>query len=434
MVAGKREKTTQSGIYRYQTRNGTRYEVVAPGLTDPVTGTKGTQRTKGGLLTMKAAKEQRAAFWAEAEHAAGTGGRDWTVAELAGRWLLDLERTGKVKPTSVMKYERRLERHILPGIGKLRVREVTVLRLQALFDAKRTEMGANSLLSLHLPIRAMFRRAVLWGIIPFNPADGVSLPVRPSSPGKAWSVQDLKRFLSETRADPHGVIGRLLLLTGMRIGELVTLRWTDLDLDRATMRIERTLTRSRANKRVAGQSPKTGAGARELLLTAGCVAALKRHRAAVDARAEADPAWSDEGWVFPGRHGTCWNEQTPRCWLDRQTARLGLDRLRLHDTRHTHATIGRRLGVDRAIMAQRLGHRIPGATAGYEHLTAEAQRPLVEAFEVAIGERTDPKLTRRPQRRKRGRANGPKRCGKSGSRPHRRRIVDHAHHSSDGER
>lgn len=384
-----REKTREPNIWRYQTKAGTRYRVVVEGEKDPVSG-KRVQRVRSSIRTMEEAKKVRAELVNEAAR-----GPDWTVEELAERWLVDLERTGRVKPTTVMKYERRLCNHVLPGLGKEKVREVSVLRLQALFDAKARAMSASSLLTLHQPVRGMFGRAVLWGLIPVNPAVGVSLPARPPSPGRAWSIEEVRAFLARTRSDDLYPIGRLLLLTGARIGELVTLRWEDVDLDAGVITIARTLTRSRTNQRVPGDGPKSRAGRRAILLTAGCVAALRRQRRRNEERAASDPAWSDEGWVFPGRHGRCWNEQTTRAWFERRMGEIGLPRLRLHDGRHTHATIGRKLGVSADIMAARLGHRVPGMTAVYTHLDAEAQRPLVDALERALRESGDRTVTAR---------------------------------------
>jgi integrase len=336
------------------------------------------------LKSVAEARKWRSAFELAAQPIA-VRAKDWTVADLAAEWLRDLERSRRVDPSTIAMHELRLRRHLLPEIGGVKVTAVEPLRLVELFAAKLASgLAPGTVSGVQSTAGALFGRARIWGLRPDNPAAGLSRPARPASPGRAWTLAQARLFLERSRLltgrygagedDPCWPLGWLLLETGMRIGEALTLGWGDLDLGRGVVRVERTLTRDRANVRVVGDGAKTDGSRREIALSAFCVAALERQRE----RTGSLP------FVFPSRTGGLWNAQTPLVWLARRAIEFGLPALRIHDLRHTNATIMRALGIDRDVRAWRLGHRIPGQTAAYEHPDVELQRAAAEAIGRAL--------------------------------------------------
>lgn len=391
-----RTRTKHPGISSYKTQSGTRYRIVAPGLVDPLTGIQGKQRTKAGFKTLDAAKTARAEMLAERTVAVAL---DWTVQQLADRWITELVESGEVAASSIAAYESALNTYWLPALGAMRARDVATFRIQEMIRAM-SAAGAkpNTVINRFQPLRTMFGRALAWQVVTINPAIGVKVPRRLESPGRAWSVDEVKRIIAVLPPDDHGRFVEVLVTTGLRIGELIALRWEDVDLGTGVIAVRRTLSKTRDRKAIVRDGAKTRTGERHVLLLPGCTKLLRRQRETVTARREQDAQWDDQDLVFPSYHGKLITSGTPKNWLKAAADRAGVDALRVHDLRHTHATILQALGVEERIIEARLGHKRPGMTARYTHINVESQRGAIEALERVLYGQNDTRLTRRLKR------------------------------------
>lgn len=391
-----RTRTKHPGITSYKTQSGTRYRVIAPGQIDPLTGAQGKQQTKAGFTTIDAAKKARAEMVAKNKVATTL---DWTVQQLAERWLTELVESGEVTESTIASYETVLNAYWLPALGKIKARDVATFRIQEMIRAM-TLAGAmpNTVINRFQPIRTMFGRALAWQVVSANPAIGVKVPRRGESPGRAWSLDEVKRVMAVLPDDHRGWFVEVLVTTGLRIGELIALRWEDVDLDTGMIAVRRTLTKNRQRKTVIRDGAKTRSSERQVLMLPACTAILRRQSQAVQASRAVEPIWDDDDLVFPSSHGKPFAAGTPMHWVIDAAGAAGVKLLRVHDLRHTHATILHALGIEERIIEARLGHKRPGMVARYTHIDVEAQRVAIEALQGALYKQTDTTLTQRRKR------------------------------------
>ena len=157
--------------------------------------------------------------------------------------------------------------------------------------------------------------------------------------------------------------------TGMRRGEVLGLRWVDVDLELARVAVRQT--RVLAGRQVVTSEPKTSRGRRSIALDPRTVAALRSWRAAqLEERLAWGAAWTDSGLVFTREDGTPMHPEWLSDAFDWRIRTTGLPRIRFHDLRHTHASLGLAAGVPVKVMSERLGHSTSSFTAdAYQHVT-----------------------------------------------------------------
>jgi integrase len=188
---------------------------------------------------------------------------------------------------------------------------------------------------------------------------------------RTWTTSKLRSFLnaSVSSDDRYQAAWMLLATTGARRGEVLGLRWDDLDLDVGRASIEQTVIAVR--HAVQFGTPKTAKGARTLRLDAGTVAALKAHRTRqLEERMAVGPGYCDHGLVFAKVDGEPLHPERFSREFDRRVERWGLPRIRLHDLRHTWATLALEANVPAKVVSERLGHANISVTMDiYSHVT-----------------------------------------------------------------
>ncbi len=216
----------------------------------------------------------------------------------------------------------------------------------------------------------------------------------------AWSNEEAQAFLEATRHDRLFFGWFLLLARGLRRGELCGLRWQDVDFAAKVLRV--TETRIVVGGEVLSSVPKTASGRRTLPLDDDLVAVLKAHRArqAVE-RLAAGPAYEDGGWLLANELGRPYNPQAISASFVRRTTVAGIRRIRLHDTRHTAASLMLADGVPTKVVSEMLGHAGPTITlALYAHvipgMAEEAGASLSAALLRGREGSVDKVLTSRP--------------------------------------
>jgi len=201
----------------------------------------------------------------------------------------------------------------------------------------------------------------------------------------AWTEGEATGFLAAVRDERLYPLWRLVLATGLRQGELCGLRWSDVDLE--VGRLEVVTTRVVAETVVTG-APKTKAGARLVALDAGTVIGLTAwRRRQLEERLAAGPAWSDHQLVLVDELGVPPHPETVTRWWNEAVARARVRRIRLHDARHTAATLALRAGVPLKVVTQRLRHADVAVTMRvYQHVTAQDDQAAADALGRALGD------------------------------------------------
>ena len=277
-----------------------------------------------------------------------------TGAFLREDWLPGLR--AQVRPSTWAEHKSKVEVHLAPALGGVLLQRLTPGHLNALY-AGLLERGlsARTVLHVHATIRRALADATRWGLVPRN----VALLASPPRPGRTelqvWTAADLRGFLAHVQGDRLYALWLLAASTGMRRGEVLGLQWPDVDLGRARVGVRRSLVT--VGHQVVVSEPKTAKGRRSVALDPATVAAIKawrRHQTAE--RLAWGPAWTDSGLVFTREDGRPLHPREVTRAFTRRVLAAELPMIRLHDLRHTHATLALAAGVHPKIVQERLGH------------------------------------------------------------------------------
>lgn len=292
---------------------------------------------------------------------------------LLEEWLPTLH---GLKSTTRQGYRDLVTAYVVPHLGDVRLCDLTPGQVAKFYDKLRTSgrrrprkdvdgnesfaLSESTVHHVHVALSAALGHAVEAGLLRTSPVATLPRKARPKVDAskrpemKVWTVEECQTFLATAKGDRLGVAYELALATGLRRGELAGLRWADVDLAGAIVSVRRnTVT---IGYDTEDGTPK-GGRARTVDIDADTVTALKAHRKAqLEERMAWGEAWQDHGLVFTREDGAPVHPQTLLHHLRRLSRAAGVPEVRLHDLRHTHATLGLAAGVAPKVMQERLGH------------------------------------------------------------------------------
>jgi integrase len=347
---------------------------------DPATGKRLT-KAETFYGTRREAEEEwtRKAVMYRAGRSRSRAPRDMSVRDLAEEWLADLERQGRASGT-LRQYRHHLERWILPRIGNFRIHRLTERDLRQLLDGLPSTLSPRTRAITQQVLHAMLRTAVRWGFIATSPAESLSRPRVPRFRPELWQEEELRAFWEACESERLGTLFRVLVLTGLRIGEALGLRWVDVDLDRGTLSIVRQLD-TRSAKRLS--QPKSERGRRVVAIGPQAVGLLHawRDRQAEEHRLRG----SEPDLVFDSTTGTPLLYRNVMRTYQRLCKRAGVRPIRIHDLRHLHATLLLQAGVHPQVVSERLGHASVAFTLEtYSHVLPHLQTEAARRVEAAV--------------------------------------------------
>jgi integrase len=307
-----------------------------------------------------------------------------TVGAYLDQWLRDYVEPS-LAPKTIATYRDVIRVHFVPTLGSLELTALRPSHIQSLYTRMLGRLSPRSVLRYHQILHAALRQAVRWQLLVRNPADAVEPPRAPRREIRATTPEQARAAMAAADATPIGAFVRLALLTGMRRGELLGLRWADVDLAGGTLHIQQTAQRI-TGQGIVFRQPKTRLSRRSVALSSDAVAALRQHRVRqAEARLLAGPAYADGDLVFATSIGTPMEPgNLLRAWYD-VTATAGLPGLRLHDLRHAHATLMLGQGVHPKIVSERLGHASVNITLDtYSHVMPGLQAAAAEALDSLL--------------------------------------------------
>lgn len=238
---------------------------------------------------------------------------------------------------------------------------------------------------IHVTAVIAFNAAVAQGLLRANPATRATAPKRRDA-GElhTWPKEELRTFLEATREDRLHALWRLLAMTGMRRGEALGLAWSDVDLSGARVVIQRA--RVLNGDQVLEHAPKTRAGRRPVPLDAATVAVLKEwKKRQTEERLAWGPAWMDSGYVFTSEDGLPLHPGMATKRFGEAVTRAGVPAIRLHDLRHTSATLALAAGVHPKVVQERLGHATISQTLDtYSHTTPSLHEGAAETLAASV--------------------------------------------------
>lgn len=305
-----------------------------------------------------------------------------------GAYLIDwLERRRTdLRPTTIYGYRKVIEGRIVPELGMVRLADLDARTLERWYQSLAVDKGLSpkTIANTAGVLSVALADAVRLRLLRHNPAKEARVPRRAHREMSAWSAAEAEAFLDAVAGDRFYAMWRLVLTTGLRRGEVCGLRWQDVDLGAAVVEIVET--RVVAEREVHGP-PKTAAGTRRIALDQATVSALHGwRRRQAEERLAAGSAWTDSGRVFVDELGVPPHPETVTRWWREAVQSAGARSIRLHDARHTAATLLLRAGVPVKVVTQRLGHADVAVTMRvYQHTTAQDDQAAAAAIGRALG-------------------------------------------------
>ncbi len=311
-------------------------------------------------------------------------GDDQTLSAYLDRWLNGSVK-GSLKPSTFESYERMIRNHIKPALGHRKLKNLAPDHVQYFYQSRLDHgLAPGTVRLMHGILHKALEQAVKWGSVPRNVCKATTPPEPNPEEIHPLDAEQAKRILEAARGNRLEALYVLAVTAGLRIGELLGLRWEDVDLDAATLRVRRT--RSQAKTGPAFTAPKNGKG-RSIRLTGRAVEALKSHKAAQNAeRLKLGDLWEDNGLIF------CTTAGRPLDFRNVATAsfkpllkKAGLPDIRFHDLWHTCATLLLSRGHHPKLVQELLGHSSVAMTLDrYSHVLPGMSDQTAAAMEAAL--------------------------------------------------
>ena len=301
----------------------------------------------------------------------------YTVGQWMDVWFEDCAKI-KVRPSSHQTYRGYIDNHIKPDIGSIPLSKLSSLDLQKFYkkllsggrveriESKKQpkELSAKMVRNINQVISSAMEFAKSQKLIAANPTDGCALPKLEHREMKTLTVEQLTSFLREAKASGVFELYYIELATGLRRGELLGLKWEDINLEQGIIRVRRQV--ARINGEVVEAPLKTKNSYRGVSIGTDAVEILKGQKRKINGTSE---------YVFPSPSGGPISPDSVLHMLHRVLKRAGLPKVRFHDLRHTFATLALQNGVDIKTVSGMLGHYSAGFTLDtYAHVTTAAQK------------------------------------------------------------
>jgi integrase len=254
------------------------------------------------------------------------------------QWLEDVHKP-TIRISTLYRYRGILDNHILPELGHIQLQRLTAQQVQALYAKKTREgLAPSSIVKIHQILHMALDSAVRWRLVSRNVCDDVSPPSREKHEIQPLTKEQAQRLLQVARGHRLEALLTLALATGMRRGEMLGLRWSDIDLVRGSLQVRRSMNRVGKNG-VVESGPKTAKGRRSIVLPQFVIEVLKQHRIRqVEARLKAGEQWEDHDWVFCNIYGRFLEPVIVHRLFKKLLADARLPQIRFHDLRHSAAT------------------------------------------------------------------------------------------------
>ncbi len=314
-----------------------------------------------------------------------------TLEKYMRDWLRD-HITGGLSPTSADGYNVNIEKHIIPYIGKIVLSELRPGHIKGLYDKLIAEgrsdgqggLSPASIRYIHRNLRAALQEALRMRIINENPASLVKLPKVVKYKPTIYDENEIKKLIEAVRNTDLEISITLDIVCGLRRGELLALRWCDIDLKNKTLTVKNNFVST--TKGTFTRETKTEAGQRIIRIPESIITMLEKHRIRVsENKSKLGEAYIDKDLICCQANGEPYEPKYFSKKFSKFLRIHKLKKLRLHDLRHTNATLMLRYGIPAKIVSQRLGHSSVNVTLDiYTHVQADMQTEVTDKIENGI--------------------------------------------------
>ena len=307
------------------------------------------------------------------------------VGEYLERWLVDSV-LDTVRPTTYERYEQIVRIHVRPALGSVKLKNLTPVHVRGLYREKlEAGLSARTVQYIHVTLHKALKQAVQDGLIPRNATEAVKAPQVRREEMRPLSAEQVKVLLGVARGDRLEALYVLAIHTGLRQGELLGLKWEDVDLESGTLRVRRTLVTAKGGPVLT--APKTKGSRRSVKLTQGAVEALRSHlKHQLQEIDRAGSLWRENGLMFASESGEPLDRRyLTSCRYKALLKRAELPMIRFHDLRHTCATLLLSKNVNPKIVSEMLGHASIAITLDtYSHVLPNMRDQAAAAMEEAL--------------------------------------------------
>lgn len=348
----------------------------------------------------KAAEADLAKLYADKEKGEATASANPTIQEFGQLWLKEYPKMKNLSPVTVEGYRRMLDGRINQELGKLRIKKLSPRHLTQFYQklmeeapqghrSKQKTLTASSVLHYHRCLRSMLSYAVRQGFIPFNPAMRAEVPANDMQKGKAAKPEEAAAILRALDEEPLQYQAQitLALMGQLRRGEIAGLDWENVDFERSEIHIMQEAVYVNKDTGVMLKPPKTESGRRTVQLDGGTISLLKRlQRQQMEKRLKLSETWVNSGACFCQWNGERVHPDTLSKWFADFLKRHNLPSVRLHDLRHTGASIlANAMNRPMVEVAERLGHASVTTTlAFYSHNVNDTGKENAEELAALI--------------------------------------------------
>jgi integrase len=280
-----------------------------------------------------------------------------------------------IRPMTLSQYVQVVNQHIIPVIGNIKLSELRPDHIQALYNAKlKGGMSERSVYLMHTILHRALNVALRMGLVIRNSCDAVIKPKLRRKEMKVLDDVQARNLLLAVRGTGFETFFQLEITTGLRIGELFGLKWSDLDVNTRMLQIRRQVQRLKGQGLVFSE-PKTAAGRRNVTIGPTTLKMLQQHyKDQQIQRQAAGEKWHDNDLIFPNTVGNPMEHRNVHRFYKEMLSKAGLPDMRFHDLRHTAATLMLKEGINPKIVQERLGHADISLTLNtYSHVLPSMQ-------------------------------------------------------------
>lgn len=307
-----------------------------------------------------------------------------TLADFLDKWLADYAKPN-LTPRSYERYESIARVHLIPAIGHIQLTQLRASHIQKHYaDKLAAGLSPRSIRYHHVILHKALQTAIKWGLLARNVADGTDVPRAAPSEMQTWDEHQLNVFLDAAKGTQYYALFYLALFTGARRGELLALRWQDIDFIYSQIYINRSLHHLKDGTYVF-TAPKTAKSRRTIALSPSAFLVMESYRKAKDIEANMlDTTVKDSDLVFNSL-GKPWRPNTvSRAWYN-LAVKAGVKPIRFHDARHTHASLLLKQGIHPKVVQERLGHSTISVTLDtYSHVAPGLQEAAAKRFDDIV--------------------------------------------------